>query len=153
MNISKAVAEYNELRSKSKFIKSRMDELAKSIKEYLKKNVTPDAKGSYYEESNEFVYGNMAKKSVKLNQDKAKEFFTQRNLLEDVTDVKVVLNEDKIEKVLQEGKITQEELESLVDIKVSYSIDIKEKKQEDEIVEVQVVSSSKPKRKSPFKVK
>lgn len=146
--VADMVAEYNLLRAKSKLIKSEMDKLAKDIKAYLTSNVTPDSKGNYYEENDSFVYGNQAKKSVKLNEDRAKVFFQERNLLEEVSEVKVVLNEDKISKALEEGKITQEELEALVDIKVTYSIDIKEKeKQEEEVYEIPIASSVKPVKK------
>ena len=71
-NIMEQVSEYNMLRAKSKTIKSRMDELAKNIKAHLTKNVTPDSKGSYYAEDENFVYGNMAKKSIKLNEESSK---------------------------------------------------------------------------------
>ena len=148
-NIAERVAEYNLLRAKQKTIKSRMDELAKEIKGYLTKNVSPDSKGNYYQEDDNFVYGNMAKKSIKLNEERAKVFLQERNLLEQVSDVKIVINEDKLEQLLANETITMEEFESLVDTKVSYSIDIKEKKKEEEPVEVQVASSSKPKRRLP----
>lgn len=148
-NIMEQVSEYNLLRAKSKTIKSRMDELAKSIKGHLTKNVTPDAKGSYYSEDDNFVYGNMAKKSVKLNEERAKVFLQERNLLEKASDVKIVINEDKLEQLLANNEITAEELESLVDIKTTYSIDIKEKQKEEEPVEVEVASSSKKPRRLP----
>lgn len=148
--IMEKVAEYNLLRAKSKTIKSRMDSLAKDIKEHLTQNVTPDTKGSYYAEDDNFVYGNMAKKTIKLNEDRAKVFLQERNLLEQASEVKVVIKEDKLEKLITDGTITMEEFESLVDTKVTYSIDIKEKKKEEEPVEVQVVNSTKPsKRKLP----
>lgn len=147
--IMEQVAEYNLLRAKSKTIKSRMDALAKSIKEHLTKNVTPDSKGNYYAENEDFIYGNMAKKSIKLNEERAKVFLQERNLLEQVSDVKIVINEDKLEQLLADGTITMEEFETLVDTKVSYSIDIKEKKKDEEPVEVQVASSTKPKRRLP----
>lgn len=149
MSISEKVREYDVLRANAKTIKSRMDALSKEIKKHLTENITPDAKGSYYAEDDNYVYGNMAKKSVKLNEEKAKVFFKERNLLEEVSEVKVVINEDKVSQLLSEGKITQEDLESLVDIKVSYSIDIKEKQKEEEPVEIQVETSSKPKRRIP----
>ena len=147
--IMEQVAEYNLLRAKSKTLKSRMDALAKSIKEHLTKNVTPDSKGNYYAENEDFIYGNMAKKSIKLNEERAKVFLQERNLLEQVSDVKIVINEDKLEQLLADGTITMEEFETLVDTKVSYSIDIKEKKKDEEPVEVQVASSTKPKRRLP----
>ena len=152
MSIAEKVYEYNQLRSKAKTIKSRMDEIAKEIKSHLTSNVTPDSKGSYYAEDENFIYGNQAKKSIKLNEERAKLFFKENNLLEEVSEVKIVINEDKVSKLLEEGKITQEELETLVDIKVSYSIDIKEKKKEKVEEEMPVINSVKPvKRKLPIR--
>lgn len=142
-NIMEQVSEYNMLRAKSKTIKSRMDELAKNIKAHLTKNVTPDSKGSYYAEDDNFVYGNMAKKTIKLNEERAKVFLQERNLLEKASDVKIVINEDKLEQLLANKEITMEELQTLVDTKVTYSIDIKEKQKEEEPVEVEVASSTK----------
>lgn len=142
-NIMEQVSEYNMLRAKSKTIKSRMDELAKNIKAHLTKNVTPDSKGSYYAEDENFVYGNMAKKTIKLNEERAKVFLQERNLLEKASDVKIVINEDKLEQLLANKEITMEELQTLVDTKVTYSIDIKEKQKEEEPVEVEVASSTK----------
>lgn len=146
-SIAEKVAEYNLLRAKTKTIKSRMDEIAKEIKTHLTKNVTPDSKGSYYAEDDNFIYGNMAKKSIKLNEERAKVFLQERNLLEQASEVKVVIKEDKLEKLIANGDITLEEFETLVDTKVTYSIDVKEKKKED-IVEVEVASSTKPKRRA-----
>ncbi len=140
------VSEYNMLRAKSKTIKSRMDELAKNIKAHLTKNVTPDSKGSYYAEDDNFVYGNMAKKSMKLNEERAKVFLQERNLLEQVSEVKIVINEDKLGQLIDNGDITIKEFEALVDTKVTYSIDIKEKQKEEEPVEVEVASSTKKRR-------
>lgn len=152
MSIAEKVYEYNQLRSKAKIIKSRMDEIAKEIKTHLTSNFSPDAKGSYYTEDENFIYGNQAKKSIKLNEERAKLFFQENNLLEEVSEVKIVINEDKVSKLLDEGKITQEELETLVDIKVSYSIDIKEKKKEEVEEEMPVINSVKPvKRKLPVR--
>lgn len=148
-NITEKVAEYNLLRAKTKTIKARMDELAKDIKGYLTSNVSPDSKGNYYEEDDNFVYGNMAKKSIKLNEERTKVFLQERNLLEQASEVKVVIKEDKLEQLLANGDITMEEFKTLVDTKITYSIDIKEKKKEEEPVEVQVASSTRPKRKLP----
>ena len=145
-NIMEQVAEYNMLRAKSKTIKSRMDELSKNIKAHLTKNVTPDSKGSYYAEDGNFVYGSMAKKSMKLNEERAKVFLQERNLLEQASEVKVVIKEDKLEQLIANGDITLEEFETLVDTKVTYSIDIKEKQKEEEPVEVEVASSTKKRR-------
>lgn len=148
MGVNEKVQEYAVLREKAKTIKSRMDSLAKDIKEYLTKNVKPDSKGNCYLEDTNYVFGNQAKKSIKLNETKATEFFKAKGLLEKVVDVKTVINEDKVSKLIESGELTNEELETLVDIKTTYSIDIKEKVKEEEAVEVEVVSNStKPKAK------
>ena len=150
--VENMVVEYNELRDRAKVIKERMDFLAKGIKTYLSENLTPDSKGSYYSENDKFIYGNQAKKSVKLNEERARVFFTNKGLLEKVADTKIVINEDKVSKLLETNEITQEELESLVDIKVTYSIDIKQKvKADTEDVTYEIASSNKPKRKIPTK--
>ena len=150
MGVNEKVQEYAVLREKSKTIKARMDLLAKEIKEYLTKTVTPDSKGNFYLEDTNYVFGNQAKKSIKLNETKATEFFKSKGLLEKVVDVKTVINEDKVSKLIDSGELTNEELETLVDIKTTYSIDIKEKVKQDEVVEVEVVSNSiKPKRLLP----
>lgn len=150
--IERLVEEYTTLRDKTKSIKTRMDEIAKTIKDYLSSNLKPDSKGSYYAQNDNFVYGSQAKKTVKLNETKATEFFKSKGLLEKVVDVKTVINEDKVSKLLENAEITQEELESLVDIKTTYSIDIKAKvkEEEEEIVEVKV-ASTKPQRKLPMR--
>ncbi len=148
MNIKDKVKEYDILRLQAKTIKSRMDSLSKEIKKYLTENVPVNAKGSYYSEDDDYVYGNVARKSIKINEDKAKQFFQERNLLEEVTDVKVVVNEDKVAKLLQDEVITQEDLESIVDVKVTYSIDVKAKEHEKEEEIVEVVET-RPKRKLP----
>lgn len=148
MNIKDKVKEYDILRLQAKTIKSRMDSLSKEIKKYLTENVPVNAKGSYYSEDDDYIYGNVARKSIKINEDKAKQFFQERNLLEEVTDVKVVVNEDKVAKLLQDEVITQEDLESIVDVKVTYSIDVKAKEHEKEEEIVEVVET-RPKRKLP----
>lgn len=139
-NIERMVEEYAVLRTKAKTIKERMDFLAKAIKDYMSTNFKPDAKGSYYSQNDSYIFGSTAKKTVKLDENKALKFFGERNLLDQVTDTKIVLNEDKVSKLLEDKVITQEDLESLVNIKTSYSVDVKAKEVKEEIVEVQVAS-------------
>lgn len=141
------VQEYNDLRTQSKLIKTRMDSLAKEIKLYLSNTVTPDSKGSYYEENDDFVYGSQAKKSIKINEDKATALFKKMGVLDKVVDVKTVINEDKVSKLVENGELTVEELEQVLDTKVTYSIDIKEKTKSEDMPVVDKASSTKPKRR------
>ncbi len=139
------VQEYTDLSKQEKAIKKRKDELAKYIKEHAQQNGVKDSNGSSYMSNDRFVFGSQARKSIKLNQDRAKEFLLSQGLYEQVVEVKESINEDKVEQLLQQGLITTDDLEAIVDVKVTYAIDVKEKEVEqspEEMPEVQVIERS-----------
>lgn len=146
------VQEYNELRKQESLLKKRKDELAKLIKEHASEHGTKDSTGSSYCESDKFVFGSQVRKSVKLNHDKAKAFLLGVGLYEQVVETKEVINEDKVEQLLINGDISDEDLESIVDIKTTYSVSVTERQVEDDMPDVIVENSSK-KRKLPFRRK
>ena len=121
------VQEYNELRKQESLLKKRKDELAKLIKEHASEHGTKDSTGSSYCESDKFVFGSQVRKSVKLNHDKAKAFLLGIGLYEQVVETKEVINEDKVEQLLINGDISDEDLESIVDIKTTYSVSVTER--------------------------
>lgn len=146
------VQEYNELRKQESLLKKRKDELAKLIKEHANEHGTKDSTGSSYCESDKFVFGSQVRKSVKLNHDKAKAFLLGVGLYEQVVETKEVINEDKVEQLLINGDISDEDLESIVDIKTTYSVSVTERQVEEDMPDVIVENSSK-KRKLPFRRK
>ena len=146
------VQEYNELRKQESLLKKRKDELAKLIKEHASEHGTKDSTGSSYCESDKFVFGSQGRKSVKLNHDKAKAFLLGVGLYEQVVETKEVINEDKVEQLLINGDISDEDLESIVDIKTTYSVSVTERQVEEDMPDVIVENSSK-KRKLPFRRK
>lgn len=149
VNIGGLLQEYEQLKAREKSIKSRKDALAKMIKEYATKNGVKDSNGSYYAEDNDFIFGSQARKSVKLKEDEAKEFFRSRGLYEEVIDTVEVLNEDKIEQLVTDEKITVEDIEALTDVKVQFAIDVRVKETEqtpEEMPEIQVQNSNKKRR-------
>ena len=146
------VQEYNELRKQESLLKKRKDELAKLIKEHANEHGTKDSTGSSYCESDKFVFGSQVRKSVKLNHDKAKAFLLGVGLYEQVVETKEVINEDKVEQLLINGDISDEDLESMVDIKTTYSVSVTERQVEEDMPDVIVENSSK-KRKLPFRRK
>lgn len=150
--INSYVQEYNELRKQESLLKKRKDELAKLIKEHASQNGTKDSAGSFYCESDKFVFGSVVRKTVKLNHDKAKTFLLGVGLYEQVVETKEVINEDKVEQLLINGDITDEDLESMVDIKATYSVSVTERQVEEDMPEIKVENSCK-KRKLPFKRK
>ncbi len=146
------VQEYTDLSKQEKAIKKRKDELAKLIKEHASEHGTKDSTGSSYCESDKFVFGSQVRKSVKLNHDKAKAFLLGIGLYEQVVETKEVINEDKVEQLLINGDISDEDLESIVDIKTTYSVSVTERQVEEDMPDVIVENSSK-KRKLPFRRK
>ena len=120
--------------------------LACLIKEYASANGVKDDKGSTYCDNGSFMFGQQAKKSVSFVKDKAIEFFKTHGLLNAVK-ITEVIDEDAVEKYINEGYITFEELESITETKVTYAIDLK-KKEDMPVVEettVQMAASKKPK--------
>ena len=125
VDIHSMLLEYDQLRERQKAVKKRLDDLAKYIKKYVTDNGVKDQNGSYYSEDADFIYGSQARKSVKLNDEKAREFFKNKKLYDQVIDIKEVLNEDKIEQLVIDEKITIEDIESISETKTTYAIDIK----------------------------
>lgn len=145
-DINSKVAEYNALREQAKTIKSRMDILAKEIKEYASKNGVKDDKGSFYCDNGTFMFGQQAKKSVTFIVDKAIEFFKSNGLYEAVKTVEVI-DEDAVGRYVDDGRVTYDDLESITQTKTTYAIDLK-KKEEMPVVEettVSIAASKKPK--------
>lgn len=144
--IDEALIEYERLRDESKRIKSRMDVLSKSIKDYAEKNGTKNDGGSFYAENDEFVFGKQARKSVSFNEEKAIEFLENKGLDKCVEVVKKI-NEEAVEKAVSDGDITFEELESITTTSVTYAIDVKRKEEMSDVEqsEILLAASRKPK--------
>ena len=145
-SIDDMVQEYFALREQSKTIKSRMDVLAKEIKSYASENGVKDDKGSSYCDNGAFMFGQQAKKSVSFVKDKAIEFFKTHGLL-DAVKITEVIDEDAVEKYINEGSITFDDLEKITETKTTYAIDLK-KKEDMPVVEettVAMAASKKPK--------
>ena len=145
-SIDSKVQEYYKLREESKTIKSRMDVLAKEIKSYASENGVKDDKGSTYCDNGTFMFGQQCKKSVSFVKDKAIEFFKAHHL-HDAIKLTEVIDEDAVERYINRGEITFEDLESITETKITYAIDLK-KKEDMPVVEettVQMVASKKPK--------
>lgn len=145
-SIDSKVQEYYKLREEAKTIKTRMDTLAKEIKSYASENGVKDDKGSTYCDNGTFMFGQQCKKSVSFVKDKAIEFFKAHHL-HDAIKITEVIDEDAVERYINQGEITFEDLESITETKVTYAIDLK-KKEDMPVVEettVQMAASKKPK--------
>lgn len=144
--IRQALIEYDRLREETKRIKGRMDVLSKTIKDYAEANGTKNDGGSFYAETDEFIFGKQAKKSVSFDEKKAIDFFEDKGLSDCVELVKRI-NEEAVEKAVSDGDITFEELESITTTKVTYAIDVKHKEEMADVEqsEILLAASRKPK--------
>ena len=139
------VSEYQELKKREKVISERKKLLADSIKTYAEKNGTKDSSGSFYSESDKFVFGSQCRKSVSLDEAKAMKLFNSKGF-DDCIELKPVINEKAVETRLAKGDITPEEIESVSNVKVTMAIDVREK---EEVVEVQETTASIAAQKKP----
>jgi hypothetical protein len=131
--------EYLEVSSQIKELEAKKKTLSDKIKEGAETYGVKDDKGSYYCDTDTCIFGKVAKKSMKLNQDKAVETLESMGLgdLVDVITVKTV-NEDRLTSAVQSGRITLEEVEEFTDTNTTYSVSVKAK----EVVTAEVEQST-----------
>lgn len=136
--------EYNAISLQIKALDSQKKSLADKIKELAQKFGTKDDKGSHYCGNDEFMCGNVAKHSISLNTDRAVALLQKKGLNEYIEEkiVKVV-DEKKLEKAIINGQITQEEFDSIMDDKVSYSVSVKKIEEMPEVEVTQLKAAKK----------
>lgn len=144
-SIEALVAEYDSLRAQESKIKSRKEQLAKDIKEYALAYGTKSNTGSCYCDSEKYTYGAQAKTSISFKQEEAVKFLEDRGFDSAVKTVKQV-DEDKVNTLVEQGDITIEDLKEITTSKTIYSVDVKAKKEVENVVEEVPVAASK---KSP----
>lgn len=127
-DIAKMGREYAEISAQIKTLEAKKKELSEKIKSGAEMYGVKDDKGSFYFEDDYVLMGKVAKKSFKIDQTKAVETLESMGL-GDVVDTVVskVVNEDKLQKAVQSGKITLDEVAEFTNESVSYSVLVKEK--------------------------
>ena len=136
--------EYDEINAQLKVLNDRKKFLSDLIKEGAEKYGVKDDKGSYYFESDEFILGKVAKKTVLLNQEKAKETLEAMGLGDTIDKVTTyVVNEDRLSQAVADKKITIKEVESFTDIKVDYSVSVKSKAKMPEVEKSTLMAARK----------
>lgn len=129
-NIESLGREYAELSQTIIQLDSRKKELADLIKKGAEEFGVKDDKGSFYLESDEYVMGKVSRQSFSLDQEKAVKTLESLGLgdLVDVVTTKVV-NEDKLNKAVSEGRVSFDTVEGFTNVKTSYSVLVKEKEE------------------------
>ena len=127
-------SEYDEVSAKIKELESRKKVLADKIKEGSEKYGVKNDKGSYYLEDDNYIVGKVARKTFKIDQDKAISVLRNKGL-GDIVDVVTVetVNEDRLNSAVQEGRISINEVEDFTNVSVSYSVSVAHKEEMPEV--------------------
>ena len=127
-DIAKMGKEYAEISAQIKMLESRKKALSDIIKAGAEQFGVKDDKGSFYFEDDYVLMGKVAKKSFKIDQTLAVETLESMGL-GDVVDTVVskVVNEDRLQKAVQSGKISLDDVSGFTTESVSYSVLVKEK--------------------------
>lgn len=120
--------EYAEISAQIKQLEEKKKALAEKIKEGAEQFGTKDDKGSFYLESATHIMGKVAKKSYKIDQDKAVETLESMGLGDvlDVVTIKTV-NEDRLQKAVLDKRLSLNTVQDFTNESVSYSVSVKEK--------------------------
>ena len=127
-DIGKLGREYADLSAQIKQLEERKKAIADIIKDGAEQLGVQDDKGSYYLENDTLIMGKIAKKSFRIDQEKAVKVLESMGLgdVVDVITTKTV-NEDRLQRAVQESRLSLDVVEGFTDISVNYSISVKEK--------------------------
>ena len=144
-DIGSMAKQYAEISAQIKELEAQKKVLADKIKQGAEDFGVKDDKGSFYLDNGGFIVGKVAKKSFKIEQDKAVATLESMGLGDcvDVVTVKTV-NEDKLQTAVQDKRITLDEVENFTTTSTSYSVSVKEKEDAPE-VEVSTLKVAKKK--------
>ena len=137
-SVDDVVYELTSLKDRKKDIEKREKELKAQLGEILEGEGIKDSKGSFKLVVGDKLAQKQARKSVKLNREKAEEFFKSIGIWDEVIEIKEEINEDSVEQALLAEKFSMEELEEITDIKVTYAIVINDYKPEEDMPIVDV---------------
>lgn len=139
---------YEAIRKQENLLKKEKENIAKTLKEYAINKGNKDSKGSSWVQQGGYTFGNLAKTSIKLNQEKALSYITEHkpDLVAECIDVIQVVSDAKLETLFKEGRLTMEELEALMDVKTTYQISVKKDVEEKEEAIVDIKTSPRVKK-------
>lgn len=122
--------EYLEVSSQIKELEAKKKTLSDKIKEGAETYGVKDDKGSFYCDTESCIFGKVAKKSMKLDQEKAVDTLESMGLgdLVDVVTVKTV-NEERLSSAVQSGRITLKKVEEFTNTTTTYSVSVKAKEE------------------------
>lgn len=127
-DIGRMGKEYADLSAQIKKLEEQKKALAEKIKSGAEQFGVKDDKGSFYLENDFYVMGKVAKKSFKIDQEKAVSTLESIGLGDVIDEVIVrTVNEDRLQKAVADKRITLDDVREFTNESVSYSVSVKEK--------------------------
>lgn len=126
-NIDSQIREFIKLKTSMSVMEARSKELRDKIFEYVSDNGEEDTSGSFSLQLGQEVDGvirlqKTRRTSRKLNEDVAEVIITTAGLEDEVYEMKRVINEDALMASFYEGKITEEQLDMMFPVTVTWAL-------------------------------
>lgn len=145
-NVKSLGRQYADISSQIKALEGQKKALAEKIKQGAEQFGVKDDKGSFYLESEDLMMGKVAKKSFKIDQDKAVKTLESMGIGDVVDEVTVrTVNEDRLQQAVSDGRLSLDTVESFTNVSVSYSVLVKEKEAMPEVEQTTLKSAAKRK--------
>lgn len=145
-NVKSLGRQYADISSQIKALEEQKKALAEKIKQGAEQFGVKDDKGSFYLESEDLMMGKVAKKSFKIDQDKAVNTLESMGIGDVVDEVTVrTVNEDRLQQAVSDGRLSLDTVESFTNVSVSYSVLVKEKEAMPEVEQTTLKSAAKRK--------
>lgn len=145
-NVKSLGRQYADISSQIKALEEQKKALAEKIKQGAEQFGVKDDKGSFYLESEDLMMGKVAKKSFKIDQDKAVKTLESMGIGDVVDEVTVrTVNEDRLQQAVSDGRLSLDTVESFTNVSVSYSVLVKEKEAIPEVEQTTLKSAAKRK--------
>ena len=143
-NVKSLGRQYADISSQIKALEEQKKALAEKIKQGAEQFGVKDDKGSFYLESEDLMMGKVAKKSFKIDQDKAVKTLESMGIGDVVDEVTVrTVNEDRLQQAVSDGRLSLDTVESFTNVSVSYSVLVKEKEAMPEVEQTTLKSAAK----------
>lgn len=145
-NVKSLGRQYADISSQIKALEGQKKALAEKIKQGAEQFGVKDDKGSFYLESEDLMMGKVARKSFKIDQDKAVKTLESMGIGDVVDEVTVrTVNEDRLQQAVSDGRLSLDTVESFTNVSVSYSVLVKEKEAMPEVEQTTLKSAAKRK--------
>lgn len=135
-DVAEIINELEVLKAQKKIIESRDKELRAILGDIAESTGTIDNKGSYKLVVGDKVLQKQARKSVKLNKDRAEKFFRELGIWNEVIETVEVINDDFVEQQYLAEAFSADDLEAITDVKVVYAVAVTDYVPEEEMSEV-----------------